>query len=161
MNLIPVNSEALERVLVALYGTAGRDVVLQAYHVVDQAMADAHMQGFKEGYQSAEAAYDKNADAAYDHGFMEGHAAPCDCEVLNEDQLQFEWDSGYLEGVHDARVKPEEADRYVALLVSQDVQEEDLTDFLDNVSDDENDHWDAIHAPKVPYHWDPKVSNSF
>lgn len=115
--IVPTNSEALYRALVVVSGEEGAQLSLKVYQALDKAMAFAYGEGFNDASADKEAEMSRVCTNGYDTGVMDASA---DHAELNEDQLQFEFDEGYLEGVHDARVDPAEADRYVALLVAQD-----------------------------------------
>lgn len=110
--IIPVNNEALYCALVGIVGVEGATQVFKAYKIIDEAMAFA----FEQGRQDPDTGQ-ANFKAGYQHAERD---AASDAAVLNQDQLQFEFDEGYLAGVDDARRDPAEADRYVADILQQD-----------------------------------------
>jgi uncharacterized protein YecT (DUF1311 family) len=128
-NIIPVNSEALSRALVAVVGEQTATAVTQAYQAIDAAMNYGFQQGLakveerlKQAAEEYVAALERTDKAAYDHGFQESHAQAV------EDAEQVAFDDGYIEGATDARTRPEEADDYIAYLCSLDLPEVDNYD---------------------------------
>lgn len=130
--IIPVNNEALSRALIAIAGEEKTVVILEAYRLIDAAMIFGYQKGLNEGAEDRATAakeyveaIDRDGDAAYDHGFMEGHSQ----------SAAESYDDGYVDGVSDARSFPDFADDQVALLCAD-------AEYYEGDSGDENDFED-------------------
>lgn len=103
MNIVSVNNDALSRAMIAVVGEEQAALITKAYEVIDLAMAE----GFREGMKSAQAeAADLNAEAAakeWGNGY----------------------DEGYLDGVGDARARPQLADVTSADIIAERERLED------------------------------------
>ena len=110
-----VNVTALEKAAVAIVGTQAFAVITSLYQMLDQAIKD----GYELGRIDAEQNVEERLDAAFDNGFEQGSEFLADAEA-NEQQA---YDEGYLEGVSDARARPDVADDTVAAIISDLTQE--------------------------------------
>ena len=133
--IIPVNNEALSRALLAVVGETSTAAVCQAYQAIDAAMVFGYARSQEEEAEKREAqakeyvaalqrSEDRDTKASFDAGFKAGYQAAeegyrDETDTANEANLQDAFDDGYLDGVHDARVNPEQADDYVAFLVDE------------------------------------------
>jgi hypothetical protein len=123
-NIIPVNSEALSRALVAVVGEQTATAVTQAYQAIDAAMNYGFQQGLAKGEEQRKQAAEEYV-AALGRAENEGFNAGADGK---QDAEQVAFDDGYIEGATDARTRPEEADDYIAYLCSLDLPEVDNYD---------------------------------
>lgn len=108
-----LNSEVIARALTMLWGPQAITAMTGAYDAINEAMTSAYDQGYEDG----------NTE-----GYNEGFDAGDDQSELDEDQLQAEWDDGYLAGVQDARVDPAEADRHIRYLNEQAFDASNVSD---------------------------------
>jgi hypothetical protein len=148
-NIIPVNSEALSRALVAVVGEQTATAVTQAYQAIDAAMNYGFQQGLAKGdeqrKQAAEeyvAALDR-ANVMVNHDSWElGYRKGLD----DATDAQEAFDDGYIEGATDARTRPEEADDYISYLCSLDLPEVDNYDDQADIDgfDGRTDQYDEL-----------------
>jgi hypothetical protein len=169
--IVPVNNEALSRALVAVSGQENAELILKAYKAIEEAMTFGYQQGtadakadkesrasevlqeavqkhdaiYNEGYNNGLAdtrgQFDAIASKSYDEGYDAGREFS---ETWKRDEQALFYDDGYVDGVSDARMCPEEADRYVAQLCAEDEDEDEAWDALDEAFEAEAEREDVI-----------------
>lgn len=93
MDNVPINAVALYKTIELLFGANMIPVVTQAYQTLDRLMQNAHMQGFREGYDMGESAGFKRG---YADGDAAGYAAASDADAAatrDAFETQLEMDS--------------------------------------------------------------------
>jgi hypothetical protein len=126
-SIIPVNNEALARAMNATVGEENTVLIAKAYAAIDQAMAYGYAQGTKDAQDAAAL---KAADD-YEEAFESGRLST---ESFGTQAGQEAFDDGYIEGVHDARVRPESADAYIEFLCELDMAADEFDDLEPKVN---------------------------
>lgn len=133
--IVPVNNEALARAVNGVFGDGAAEAVFKAYKTIDEAMVFGFQAGRMDEATKVLAEREKENEEL---------ARTLDIVTKShEEETQQAFDDGYIGGVTDARVDPEEADAYIEFLMQDDSY--DLDDGgpynEDNVSDsgDESD----------------------
>jgi hypothetical protein len=145
--------------LISAAATSAYQAGVEAAQAASNVQAtEAGTSAFKSGYEMGYAdAKDEIGDttgdkqAAYDHGFMEGHAH-------NE---QAAYDDGYIDGVSDARVSPSDADARVAELCAYENFDGFDYDFDPSEYTDLDDgSWEWVESDYDFDHLEPKENAS-
>jgi hypothetical protein len=102
-----LNSKALNDALVLMFGQQVTAIVGKLYYTIDRAMKDGYELGVLDGVKAVEETADKAFDEGFDQGYDQGEA----------DGL-YEADESYIQGVADARARPQLADDNVAQIIS-------------------------------------------
>ena len=111
-----INALALAQAAEFVVGEEKALEIGRIYRIIDDAM----FAGYELGKADALQVLQKQTDEAFDTGYEEGEEAAYDAG----------YDDGYLNGVGDARARPEAADANVSAVLSEEMQDaEDQYDF--------------------------------
>jgi len=116
MRVITVNEEALIKAATFIVGQDATNAIINLYQMLDTTEKNAFDLGRDVGASQADEAAAEAWDLGYDQGEADGSATA---------------DAAYVQGVTDARTRPEQADETVAVLAEKSlldaVEEDDLS----------------------------------
>lgn len=151
--IIPVNNEALARAMTAVVGDETAALITKAYQQIDGAMWFGYQRGLKDAGETAEKAAEETksddgiqSELLYRQAKLEGFEEGCRQRAEDEWEAGYargfddgeevtgldetDYDSGYVDGVSDARVWPAVADAQVARICQADEFEQYVHDSL-------------------------------
>lgn len=107
MNFTTINEQAMIDAATAIVGAEATNAIIRLYQMLDKAMYD----GFELGQLEAQKENEVLLDEAWDHGYDTGEA-----DGLADAQQQAE--DAYVDGVADARARPELADAVIEQIIA-------------------------------------------
>jgi hypothetical protein len=117
-----MNPFALDAALELVGGPELVQRVGKSYHLIDDLLQKAYAAGAADTMAVAAKASDADEVITWKEGYDVGYTHGAE-GVANSD-----YDEGYADGVHDARLHPAEADRNIADMLAPDIDEADLFD---------------------------------
>jgi hypothetical protein len=108
MNFTTINEQAMIDAATAIVGAEATNAIIRLYQLLDKAMYD----GFELGQLEAQKDVEAQVDEAWDHGYDTGEA-----DSLAEGQEKAE--DAYVDGVADARARPELADAVIEQIIAE------------------------------------------
>ena len=116
-----VNVIAMATAAEFVVGREAADKIGELYKLLDAAMYAGYELGKTEANQETEEAINEAFDNGWDLGEQEGHATGLlDVEEREDDA----WGRGYLDGVGDARARPQMADSWVQTIIKDQLQDD-------------------------------------